>query len=281
MKSKMKIVSVVVLYHPNQEALKPNLDAIVPYVDALLLWNNTPARMPNPYVHDKVIYINHGENVGLPRAYNYAWHYAQTHGFTHVLTMDQDSYFPRLDDFLAYIQKRNEVALFGPYVPSVGVPRLVEECQSVLSIINSGACVPVEILNHVHGYNEDFFMDIVDEEFCLHARALGYVVYQVKAFNLQHCYGKLHEVKWLGKTVARVANYSSMRVYGICRNKLIMWRNYSVHAELKRRKVWEDVKSFIKMLCFEQNKWSKCCAYCIGYYDGILNRPSRIQKFMK
>lgn len=277
----MKILSVVTLYYPSQELLKRNIDYIVDSVDALLLWNNTPKKMPCPYVHDKVIYVNQSENVGLPKVYNYAWHYAQAHGFTHLLTMDQDSVFADFHAFVDTVRMRNEIAVFAPNVPTPGSIQLTRPCQEVLHVINSGALIPVAIINATNGYFEQFFIDMVDDEFCYHARALGYKIYQFRDYKLEQQYGQISSVKLLNHTIARMTNYSAMRIYGICRNKLILWRKYDVPVAEKAHVLWCDLKAFIKVICFEQNKWSKCCAYCIGYYDGILNRPSRIQKFMR
>lgn len=277
----MKILSVVILYYPSQELLKRNLDCIVDDVDTLLLWNNTPQKMSCPYVHDKVIYVNNGVNVGLPKAYNYAWRYAQDNGYTHVLTMDQDSVFRDFHSFVEAVRTRREIAVFAPNIPAPGSIQLTIPCQEVLHVINSGALIPIEVLSATDGYSEEFFMDMVDDEFCYHARALGYKIYQFRDYILKQQYGHISSIKLLNHTIARMTNYSAMRIYGICRNKLILWRRYDVPTVEKAHVLWCDLKAFIKMLCFEQNKWSKCCAYCCGYYDGILNRPSRIHKFMR
>ena len=81
----------------------------MPGVDCLLLWDNTPRdcidreRLGALQALEKSVYMGKGENVGIGEALNAAVDYARQHGFTHLVTFDQDSRFAS-DDFGHYLE---------------------------------------------------------------------------------------------------------------------------------------------------------------------------------
>ena len=91
----MKLLAVVVLYHPDGDVLA-NIRTYLPGVDGLLLWDNTPRdcidreRLRAFQALEKSVYMGKGENVGIGAALNAAVDYARQHGFTHLVTFDQD-----------------------------------------------------------------------------------------------------------------------------------------------------------------------------------------------
>ena len=94
----MRLLAVVVLYHPGKD-LTGNINSYLPQVDRLLLWDNTPGggkeQLPlSGITHpERLEYRGCGRNVGIGTALNDAVAYAREHGYTHLLTLDQDSYF--------------------------------------------------------------------------------------------------------------------------------------------------------------------------------------------
>ena len=94
----MRLLAVVVLYHPGKD-LAGNIDSYLSQVDKLLLWDNTPGdgqeRLPLPDIShpERLEYRGCGRNVGISAALNDAVAYAREYGYTHLLTLDQDSFF--------------------------------------------------------------------------------------------------------------------------------------------------------------------------------------------
>ena len=70
----MKLACVVVLYHPSEE-VEDNIRTYLPQVDCILKWDNTP------------------RNIGIGAALNEGVRFARANGCTHLMTMDQDSFF--------------------------------------------------------------------------------------------------------------------------------------------------------------------------------------------
>ena len=281
MNEKMKILAIFVIYNPDISLLHRNIGAVYEYVDSIIVWDNSSETNFAPAFlnKEKVKYINKGINLGLSKAYNYAWKYAKENEFSHLLTMDQDSTFEDFGLYLSDIKKANEVAIFVPYVEHIVFKKLKSDIQEVDTAINSGALIPIEILKATNGYYEDFLLDMVDEEFFQHARALGYKILKLKNHRLIHCFGNSKEIRLFHKHICWNVGYSPKRIYGICRNRMIVFHKYHLPKKDMFIYIFRDFKNFVKMFLFESNKLIKSKAYLYGYFDGIFNKSSRIYKF--
>lgn len=76
--------------------LRADIASFIGAVGRLLIWRNSPLDEEGILAWDagwaeKIEFCGTGENVGIPKALNYAWHRASAGGFTHLMTMDQDS----------------------------------------------------------------------------------------------------------------------------------------------------------------------------------------------
>ena len=95
----MKLLGIVILYYPDDAVVK-NIATYLAQLDELMLWDNTPATDRRDLDLDslgdgrgKIILDGCGENLGIGSALNKAVAYARANGFTHLLTLDQDSCF--------------------------------------------------------------------------------------------------------------------------------------------------------------------------------------------
>lgn len=91
----MKILGIVTLYNPPKE-VGENLSSYAPFLDGLYLWDNTAGgsnvdSLLPPEVAKRVLMHRRGRNVGIAMALNAAIDLALKEGYTHLLTMDQDS----------------------------------------------------------------------------------------------------------------------------------------------------------------------------------------------
>lgn len=92
----MKLLGVVILYYPDKEQIMLNIASYLDEVDALLIWDNTPPADRRVLdfgrqQENKIIRRDKERNVGLGFPLNEAVRYGTENGFTHLLTMDQDS----------------------------------------------------------------------------------------------------------------------------------------------------------------------------------------------
>ena len=197
----------------------------------------------------RIVFRGDGSNVGIAVALNAAWHEAVDGGYDAVLTMDQDSVWHAFEAFWEAVD--SPAAPAGFYAPRTlskhGVEdREVPEKDVVAegsdatvfapfdTAFTSGMLIPVPVIEKIGGWSEDFKVDGIDNEFCLHARSLGIQGYRVPAGWLEHALGNVVFKRLFGLRF-RTYNYTPERLFGIYRNNLIAIKKYpSVSRNFRR-----------------------------------------------
>ncbi len=267
------ILAVVVTYFPEEELLKKNIGAFIDNVDKVLIWENTPheRRMDYRFIrHEKVEY--HGDDINsISHALNYAWQYAQENGYDHLLTMDQDSCFENFHDYLRHTIY-NANAPEGIYTPPIKEMNIEanEEFVEIQRPITSGMLLPVCLINKIGGWDEEFKIDAVDDEFCLHAHALGIKIFLVKDIVMDHRLGNPEKRKLLGHKVI-LKNYPPSRLYGIYKNNILLIRKFPQFSYIR-----DDFKGWLRyivwILLYEDNKARKFISILRGCFSGLTKR---------
>lgn len=236
----------------------------------------------------RVEVIELGTNSGIAAALNRGIEHARTLGATHVVTLDQDSSLPT-----DYVQRAMALltAMAGAdprpaaVVPETfGITRVVTDRRGVpLDPIQSGQLLPMPVMDAVGGFHEDLFIDSVDSEFTLRARAHGYEFAILPGSTLDHALGDQTPVRVLGRPLvifgkARHVNYHApFRTYYIVRNGLMLWR---LHREgnvgwLIRRTaamIWVVLVS----AALSQDRGAQFRAAWLGLCDAIRGRLGKI-----
>lgn len=275
----MKILCSIILFKPNIDKVSSLLKEMSVCIDNFFLWDNTPGGCGLNEILDFPIYSN-GENLGLSKSYNEALKYAKKHGFDYLMTMDQDSKWVRFETYINQICKRESLSPFESlYFVSTAAGNDIPFTPITSGGINSGAIIPVSFLDKIGGYNTDFFVDAIDDWLILEACKDKMNCFLVGNCHIQQKFGDSEEGHFLGKSF-QVVNYSPMRLYGVMRNYFILWHEYSLPKDLKNK----ILKGFcitwlVKILLGEDHKRKKISALFSGVYDGVLQRPSRREKF--
>ena len=239
------------------------------------------------------------ENPGLAYAQNVAINRARQKGATHILMLDQDS----LPDFdmvkkLSEIYKtaKTKVAAVGPVyknrhngslsgfmtlgyfsnkrykptdlnrsqnlVPPKTPPKI--ECDFLIS---SGTLFSVEAISKIGAMDETLFIDYIDTDWMLKAKAEGYKIYGAVQARMEHSLGEDCKRVWLGRW-RTVPIHSAFRYYYIFRNSLLVQRKK--YATRKWR--WFELKRLVSMLGFlllNKNRIEKLSFAVKGISDGI------------
>jgi rhamnosyltransferase len=164
-----------------------------------------------------------GENRGVGYALNRGVQRARQMGCTWLLTMDQDSVVDR--SFIAAYQAALEAA---PELVCL-TPRITTRSRrkdaaggEISYAITSGNLVRVSLFDQIGLYDEGFFIDCIDFDFCLRLRRAGYAIHRVPNALMQHQLGDSVD---LPKAVQKYyARHSPVRRY-------YMYRNYMYMAE--------------------------------------------------
>lgn len=210
----MKLLAVVVLYYPDETVLA-NIRTYLSGVDCLLLWDNTPGdsidkeRQRPLQTLEKSVYMSNGSNAGIGAALNGAVDYARQHGFTHLVTFDQDSSFAS-DDFLCYLEAvrnygRDVRAIFSTnyFIKSQQAPLYpVEDAVvEVPSAMTSGSLYPLSLFDELGGFMSDLLCGVLIVNFAGGQHGIRYLhcVSRISCFSMTWDIRNASVVCWVRK----------------------------------------------------------------------------------
>lgn len=166
-----------------------------------------------------------GENRGVGYALNRGVERARQMGFAWLLTMDQDSVVDSglIRAYAAAIARDPSLVCLSPRIVA-GAGAEEAASRVVAYAITSGNLVRGSLFNEIGLYDEGFFVDCIDFDFCLRLRRAGYVVYRESQATMQHQLGEVMTVPTLaGRFYAR---HSPVRRYYMSRNFMYLMERY-------------------------------------------------------
>lgn len=274
----MKLAGIITLYHPDKKVLS-NIETFLNQLDILYVLDNTE----NPDVSTremfskigKVEYKAFGGNMGIAYAMNYALKAVK--GYDFLLTMDQDSYF--LPGMMAkYKQKVEEQEKINPQKAGVysvnfdpRVDAVVPGCKKIDVAITSGSMIPVDIATKIGGFDENLFIDEVDNEFCYRVKKNGYDILEFPSIILKHSLGHQTFHQILGFHY-NTFNHNALRKYYMTRNRIYVLRKY---PEIRCWYIKNIIKDVIKVVLAENDKKHKINYIIKGMKDGIINHMGK------
>lgn len=291
------IIACVVLFHPDADMVINNINKYGTSVDKLYIWDNTPSldtshgiavdnivikqKLLNIWGNDKCQFISTGKNEGLSWAYNECYRFAKKEGFTHILTMDQDSEWEDFDKYKKFVKEyslKKQAAIIGPVIND---EKQATEVSMEPNIINSGAVIPLSVFDKIGGFCERFLIDAIDVEFGCRAHRFNIPVLKIKG------HGRLIQ-RFGDKTFFRFRNkdwyclnYTAKRLRGISRNLVITAR---IYPDLTGWNYIRDVvirQYSIAIILKEKNKFRKLFALYKGLVDGFLTKKSIDSRYSK
>lgn len=275
--SNCQVHAVVVSYGSDPEQLAAQFERLLSQV-ATIVWvdNGSPvslrqlqSRWPTHRLH--AIWLD--GNLGIGAAQNRGISWALEHGASHVLLMDDDS-LPATDmvqRLLEALDAHPQAAAVGPchFDPRRGLARTpfrrfqrgrlrtlecsdVQRVWEVDDLIASGCLIPAPVLRTVGLMREDFFIDWVDIEWCLRARALGYRVLGSCAALLEHTLGD-RVIRVLGKEISLHAPW---RHYYQARNLVLVLRSCRMGRMAKIHMALRQFKRFLVFSTLVPGRWA-------------------------
>lgn len=266
-----KIAAVVVLYHPTSDVLA-NIRSWFGQVESIYAVDNsegdTPAAVSAIAELDKVTLVSNRGNEGIARALNIGAQRALAEGFDFLLTMDQDSSAApdMVARMLACLAGRGvaQVGIVSPFhVTKSGHLPGRDVCQDVMTPMTSGCLLNLAVYRAVGPFRDDFFIDFVDNEYCLRLRKHGFGVYRANRARLEHSVGDTHKY---GPFIA--TNHSPLRRYYKTRNRFLVFREYRKdfpgHCLFDLVRLAKEIASII---LFEREKLAKLRMMWRGWRD--------------
>lgn len=137
--------------------------------------------------------------------------------------------------------------------------------------ITSGTLTNVRACRDVGGFDDELFIDSVDDDMCYSLQEHGYSVMQVGYVGLLHEIGKATTAS-IGGVQYAVQNHNALRKYYITRNSVYMIKKHRLNPFVEYFYVY---RRFFTVLFFEQNKKEKLAAMVRGVRDGREMAKSR------
>lgn len=287
------LCAVIVTYHPDEE-IAARVARIAAQVDRVVIVDNhsrpdTLASLHALATQAGVEVIFNAENRGIAAALNQGVRRAFEQGYSFALLFDQDTVALEMTSVYARIYSEvsaggREALVGANFLRSVDGqvgkkirPGAVPAGSSGLwaravTVLTSGTLLPKTVWETLGEFRDEFFIDGVDDEYCLRARAAGVQVVRSAEPLMQHSIGEQSSYRLLGRT-GWMHNYSPLRHYCRSRNALVLWRTY-----LWREPRWVafhilfNVRIAGKVCLFEPQKGQKLRSIGLGIWDGLRGR---------
>lgn len=256
---KLKISGVVILYNPD-ENFNDNISSYINDIDVLYVVDNSTQK--NKVIKNKKIkYIFNGENLGIAEPLNKIAKLSLEEGYDFLLTMDQDTSFNKgvMDEMKKYIIENNtekDGIITVWHNTKLDVIKQKEKIDYPLTVMTSGNLVNLKIWKEINGYNEKYFIDGIDIDYCLRLKKYGYRVVRLNNVEIMHDLGDINYHKFLGKTYL-CTNHNYIRRYYISRNyNYIKKEFYDLAPEYCEPLNHLKLRLF-RIVMFEKDKYKK------------------------
>ena len=276
----MEILGLVTLYNPDQQQAAENIRRYIDSLDGLIIWDNSPLEAGCkehilPALSDyktTITWHGTGENLCIAPAINYAWHYAQEHGYDMLLIMDQDSEW---QDFAGYRQQIEEYWtkgnkwVFTPYIKGFDNWKITLPLQSRRVFINSGTVIPIEILTTIQGADEAFPLDALDHDLSYRVLRAGFRIVCITGCVLNHVIGQPRKSKILHLVTN---DYGRERTYSRTKCHIMNFRkNHDVMTFHEKYVFFKRifVSMFVRIILIEEDKAGRLRMFFRGIRDGI------------
>jgi rhamnosyltransferase len=298
------ICAIMVAYHPDAE-LPKRTERILREVGALVIVDNGSsddelAMLRDLAANTSITLLLNMENLGIARALNLGIRRADSLGFKWALLLDQDTSIDEgmvrtLIATACAFPDRDRLAVIGSGYRDVNSPLQEDgdgqggggkegeigkedetgkanddgKWEEVESVITSGSLIALKTHVAVGAFREDFFIDYVDTEYCLRARAKGYRVIRTRKPIMSHAIGTIswHKVFGVKKWTF---NHGADRRYYIARNDTVLLREFGdyVCGLWALKSFGRCVRLCKRIALYEDMKLEKIIAVGQGWWDG-------------
>ena len=282
------VCAVIVTYHPSARMIE-NVTNVLHQVQGLVVVDNgsdpcelDPLRTASLTIGFHL--IENGDNLGVAEALNQGVRWAKSNGYPWVILFDQDSKIT--DGFIAKIiaaweahSERDRVASILPrYVdPETNTAMRIQRAGdgSPVTTLTSGTLMPTWIFDKIGWFASEYFIDLVDWEYGLRARAAGYLIAEAPQAILLHRPGDLITARVSGRTFYRTS-HNAVRRYYMTRNFVVFFRQYFFKFPRWVSGItYRQVKDTIACFLTERSRSRKFRNFLLGVSDGLTGKMGR------
>ena len=232
--SRTSVVAIVTAFRPDA-GIAAVVTSAAEQCDRVVVVDNTPAGEPGADTmlpeHDRVRVERPGVNEGLAGALNRG--VALAADATALLLLDQDS--APSDNLVARLARhldRDRIGIAAPAPWDAAADRYLDPraarrpvVADLPVVITSGMLVRRSFVDAIGPFREDFFVDGIDQDYCLRARRAGWRVVQDRSVRLPHSLGETRWRGW-GRLRLRSTQHPTWRLYWTARNTVVLAREH-------------------------------------------------------
>ena len=244
-------------------------------------------------VSEECSVVSMGKNAGIASAQNAGIALAKRLGAEIIGFFDQDSsadaeLIRRLSDYVerhsasvaAPLALEKDTLLEYPVqtLNSIGYPKDVyvknaKEPQKVDLVISSGTMMTMNVLEKAGGFDEDFFIDFVDIEWCLRCKKAEIPIYVLPDAVLYHKIGS----ETVDTANMEITVHSPLRTYYKVRNSFLLLYK-KVNLIFTIRQILPAVIHNFLLIFRVKNKKEYLKYYLLGILDGICGVKGKYKK---
>lgn len=268
------LYAVVVWYHPTAEQAR-NLTSYMWAVGHTIVVDNSEqdnGDLLSDLHLENYTYIPLRDNKGIATALNIGCKEAFAVGAEWVLTMDQDSEWDKeqLQYYIATANRYSEleqVGVFSPRQDYTGHTRhYAAQYEQKIAVMSSGCLLSKKGFDATQGFKDDWFIDEVDNEYCMHIHRLCMQVVIVNNALLVHQLGEKRTIRFMGLWRKEYIDHAPFRYYYMVRNNLELSRLYPEYKKYNCKRLQKMLKRIV--LYDHRHKWASLrmcyrgwCAY--------------------
>lgn len=303
------ICAIIVTFDPDIDSLENNLKSTSSQVDQLLIVDNNS----NQDCHHQIVDLSNKystrivslqKNFGLATGQNIGIKWALKKGYTHVLLLDQDSipYHDMVHNLRVAYKRLSEqnisVSAVGPtYYTNenikgssyfvrfgcLGIKKISCTRNNIRNyikcdfLISSGAMISLKIINDVGMMDENLFIDHIDTEWFLRAKAKGYEAYGVCNALMLHSLGDKGIKLWFGRWLS-IAQHKPERLYYDIRNSIIICKKNFISQKIVRVIFLRELRLILFYILFFPSRLTNIRYMVKGIKDGVQGKTGKIDK---
>ncbi|MBK9098365.1 MAG: glycosyltransferase [bacterium] len=271
------------MFNP-EKAVIENINSYLDQTDHLYVIDNSESVSDFVKVYyeknKKVEYIFNNNNIGIAAALNIAAQKSLALGFQYLLTMDQDSKAPLnlVSSCVSIFEGSNNVGLVTPIHGNkygTHIKPVVSKTEKVTMAMTSGNLISLDVYKRVGGFDEDFFLDYMDIEYCFKLHLHHYDLIRINDLVLDHNEADLTEISIFKKKV-HPHNHKPFRWYYKTRNMFLLRKKYkNIFPELFSIEFNSYLRMIARLILFEKYKIRKIKMILLGWWDYLNNKKGK------
>lgn len=283
------ICAVITTFHP-ESSFRSRIEVVLKQVGYIVVINDSGSDTFFDTSFDgykNITYLKNKSNLGIAKSLNKAINQAIKIGYRWILTLD--------DDTLISATYTSELLNFynTTKIENIGIISLSRNstinseddgkqlvCSNKInlkrSIITSGSFFNSEVFEEVQGFDDSFFIDLVDFDFCTKLRKKNYKIIQLSKIGMKHKVGNSRIYSIFGFHIV-IYNHLPFRLYYQIRNSLAFSKKHICFEPILSIYILFDIFRLpIKAILFENQKKIRIKYLFYGLWDSLRGKMGKV-----